>query len=269
MENPYYVTSRVIWHTTPLGSRHTSHHSVTGILWSTLATPSSPCSNPSYWAAGALLPLWEPISDDCLGHFLHPESAGLHQTQAVSCHTTAQRSSLLFTESKQHLRQRLLQPRPKSFSAPLSSLMLQASWMPWARAWALVPLLLLIPTSTPPCPLHPKEHIHSSEVNHLPPPGHCHPSSGWPRVPPVLAPTWMVASFLNSRCACWSAFSPSCTQRKLWLIFLAYTQFQKTNKTLFIEGKDSKFPCKTQYYKTVNFLSSIKMWIRLLEGSTW
>lgn len=39
MENPYYVTSRVIRHTTPLGSRHTSHHSVIGILWSTLATP--------------------------------------------------------------------------------------------------------------------------------------------------------------------------------------------------------------------------------------
>lgn len=39
MENPYYMTSRVIWHTTPLGSRHTSHHSVTGILWSTSATP--------------------------------------------------------------------------------------------------------------------------------------------------------------------------------------------------------------------------------------
>lgn len=32
------MTSRVIWHITPLGSRHTSHHSVTDILWSTLAT---------------------------------------------------------------------------------------------------------------------------------------------------------------------------------------------------------------------------------------
>ena len=90
IENLYYMTSRVIWHITPLGSRHTSHHSVTDILWSTLATPlltllqpfmlGSRCSAPPlrahlWWLPLLMLPWplpppWECWSSSNTGHIM-------------------------------------------------------------------------------------------------------------------------------------------------------------------------------------------------------
>jgi len=268
------MTSRVIWHITPLGSRHTSHHSVTDILWSTLATrlltllqpfisgsrcPAPPLRAHLWWLPLLKLPwplpppweCWSSSNTGCImPHHCSVVFTAAHRIKAIpSTKTFATQTQVPLCSSLIPHASGILNALGQGLGSCTS-----ASAAPYKH-----PTLSSSPHRT-----------HSFlRGQSLTSPRTLSPLQQMTQGSPVLAPTGIVAFFLNSRYACWSAFSPPCTQIKLWFIFLAYTQFQKTNKTLFIEGKDSKSSSKTQYYKTVNSLSFIKMWIRLLEDSTW